>query len=479
MKRLLPIMCASLFAAALCGCSSAADLQEGSTAVAEPDSIEESVEVGESEGVEAVAVEEFSAVVQGDAANFIGEDGSFEGETFESTGDDENALRVSSAVVSLVDVVVNKSDGSSSSVENGDSYGLNAGLLVLNGAEVIVDDSTILTSAQGGSGIFSFGSGTSVIVSDSSIATMADDSSGIRVSAGASVVASDLEVETSGDSSPAIATDLGGGTIALYGGSYVSSGADSPAIFATAEVSANNATLTARGSEALLVEGSGALSLTNCEVTSSSASGDALEGEGGDEAGDLFAVVIRGSGADGDEEGDEAEDGDAQDDDAQDFATFSMEGGSLTGGDGLICVEGVSCSIELSGVDLTGNDESANLLNVVGVASGGSLEEGQTAVGAQVELVADGQELEGDVTVDDVSTLSLVLTGGSSFVGTVNIVDSETGGEAVEGNVSVVIEEGCTWTLTGDCSLSNLTNNGSIDYNGYTITMADGTVLSA
>ena len=39
------------------------------------------------------------------------------------------------------------------------------------------------------------------------------------------------------------------------------------------------------------------------------------------------------------------------------------------------------------------------------------------------------------------------------------------------------VEEGCTWTLTGDCTLTSLENNGSIEYNGYTITLADGTVL--
>lgn len=37
--------------------------------------------------------------------------------------------------------------------------------------------------------------------------------------------------------------------------------------------------------------------------------------------------------------------------------------------------------------------------------------------------------------------------------------------------------EGCTWKLTGDCTVTSLTNNGTIDFNGYTITLADGSVL--
>lgn len=39
------------------------------------------------------------------------------------------------------------------------------------------------------------------------------------------------------------------------------------------------------------------------------------------------------------------------------------------------------------------------------------------------------------------------------------------------------IAAGATWTLTGDCTLTSLENNGTLNLNGYTITLADGTVL--
>ena len=39
------------------------------------------------------------------------------------------------------------------------------------------------------------------------------------------------------------------------------------------------------------------------------------------------------------------------------------------------------------------------------------------------------------------------------------------------------IAAGVTWTLTGDCTLNSLENNGTLNLNGYTITLADGTVL--
>ncbi len=46
------------------------------------------------------------------------------------------------------------------------------------------------------------------------------------------------------------------------------------------------------------------------------------------------------------------------------------------------------------------------------------------------------------------------------------------------GNI-VFTESGAVWNLTGDCTLTSLTNNGTINFNGHTVTLADGTVLSA
>ena len=94
-----------------------------------------------------------------------------------------------------------------------------------------------------------------------------------------------------------------------------------------------------------------------------------------------------------------------------------------------------------------------------------------------MELTADGRTLEGDIVVDTISTLTMTLRNGSSFTGTIDIVENAEGGTAVSDNAVVTVESGCTWTLTGDCTLTSLTNHGTIDFNGHTITLADGTVL--
>ena len=89
-------------------------------------------------------------VTNGTSANTITEDTEVDGETYTSTSDDENALRVDGAVVTLKDITIEKTAGASSNTEDGDFYGQNAGLLVLNGATAMITGATVNTSHPAG-----------------------------------------------------------------------------------------------------------------------------------------------------------------------------------------------------------------------------------------------------------------------------------------------------------------------------------------
>ena len=158
-------------------------------------------------------------------------------------------------------------------------------------------------------------------------------------------------------------------------------------------------------------------------------------------------------------------------------STFTMEGGSLTGTAGdLFYITNTHSIITLKNAALSNLDPSGALLRVVGnSASRGWGTAGSN--GAQVELTAQAQTLEGNIFVDTISTLNLTLEDGTEFTGTVNILDNAQSSAAVDNNAVVTISEGCTWTLTGDCTITSLTNNGTLNLNGYTITLADGTVI--
>lgn len=396
-------------------------------------------------------------VTQGSSANTISEDGTYSKETYTSTGDDENALRVDGATVTLDGITVDKSGGATSNTENGDFYGVNAALLATGGATVTIKNATVTSSAQNGNGVFSYGSGTTVNISDSTITTTADNSGGLQTTGGGTTNASNLTVNTSGNSSAAIRSDRGGGTVNVSGGSYTSNGYNSPAVYSTADITVENATLTANNSEALVIEGKNSITLENCTVTGNMSD---TKGTSSDE--NVHNVMIY-----------QSMSGDAD----VGTSTFSMTGGSLTAKNGdMIYVTNTHCVLTLSGVTLKNEDSDGALLRVVGnSASHGWGTAGSN--GAQVEFTADGQVLTGDIVLDTISTLTMTLKNGSSFTGTVNIVENAQGGTAVSNNAEVTVESGCTWTLTGNCTLTSLTNNGTINFNGYTITLADGTVL--
>ncbi len=243
----------------------------------------------------------------------------------------------------------------------------------------------------------------------------------------------------------------------MDGGTYTSNGYNSPAVYSTAAITVKNAILTANSSEALVIEGKNSITLEDCAVTGSMSD---TQGASSDE--NVHNVMIY-----------QSMSGDAD----VGTSTFSMTGGSLTAKNGdMFYVTNTHCILTLSGVTLRSEDADGALLRVAGnSASHGWGTAGSN--GAQVEFTADAQVLEGDIIVDSISTLDLTLTGGSSFTGTVNITENAQGGAAVGSNAVVTIDSGCTWTLTGDCVISSLINSGTINFNGYTVTLADGTVL--
>lgn len=396
-------------------------------------------------------------VTQGTAANTIDTDGTYTAETYTSTGDDENALRVDGAEVTLTNITVDKASGATSNTEDGDFYGMNAALLATNGANVTITGAAVTSSAQNGNGVFSYGEGTVVNISDSTITTTADNSGGIQTTGGGTTNATNLTVKTSGNSSAAIRSDRGGGTVVVNKGTYESNGYNSPAVYSTADITVKNAPLTANNSEALVIEGQNSITLENCDVT-----GNMSDTQGSSSEENVHNVMIY-----------QSMSGDAE----VGTSNFSMTGGTLTSQNGdMFYVTNTHCTLSLSGVKIVNQDSDGVLMRVVGnSASHGWGTAGSN--GAQVDATFDSQTVEGDIVVDTISTLNLTLTNSSSFTGTINIIDNAEGGTAVDNNAVVTVEKGSTWTLTGNCTISSLDNQGTINYNGYTITLADGMVL--
>ena len=378
-------------------------------------------------------------VTNGTSANTITEDTEVDSETYTSTGDDENALRVDGATVTLKDITIEKTAGSSSNTEDGDFYGLNAGLLVLNGATATITGATVNTSVTNGNGVFSYGEGTVVNISDSTIRTTENNSGGIQTTGGGTMNAANLDVETQGNSAAAIRSDRGGGTVKVDGGSYVTNGTGSPAIYCTADISVSDATLTANASEGVVVEGKNSVALTDCDVT-----GNMSNTYNGDSDENIHCIMIY-----------QSMSGDAD----VGEAAFSAEGGSITAKTGdMFYITNTDCEITLKDVAFTlANDV---FLRVEGNSSSrGWGTEG--ANGGDVTLTADSQEFTGNILVDEISSLALTMKNGTSYEGAINP-------DGAGGTVDVTLDDNSTWTLTGDSYITSFDGDTSnITANGY------------
>lgn len=378
-------------------------------------------------------------VTNGSAANTIAEDSAINGKTYSSTGDDENALRIDGVAVTLDDITIEKTGGDSSNTENGDFYGQNAGLLVLNGGKANITNAEVNTNAVNGNGVFSYGEGTTVNISDSRIRTTKNNSGGIQTTGGGTTNAVNLDVETKGNSSAAIRSDRGGGTVNVSEGSYVTNGTGSPAVYCTADIHVTNAHLTANASEGVVVEGKNSVSLTDCSIV-----GNMSNTYHGDSDENIHNIMIY-----------QSMSGDAEIGEAY----FSAKGGSIISKSGdMFYVTNTDCEIHLENVAFTlANDV---FLRVEGNSSSrGWGTEG--ANGGDVVLTAIAQKMEGNILVDDISTLELTMKEGTAFTGTINP-------EGEGGTVKVSLDDDSVWTLTGDSYVSSFDGNAAnVEVNGY------------
>ena len=134
--------------------------------------------------------------------------------------------------------------------------------------------------------------------------------------------------------------------------------------------------------------------------------------------------------------------------------TFTMKGGYFENKNGAVFfVTHTTAIINLEDVSITNNDSNNLFLNSAKAAWGN---------GGAVTLNATNQEITGNITIDSTSTLNMNLSSGSEFTGAINSANTAK-------TVNLVIDSDSTWTLTGDSYVTSLTNNGTIDKDGYTL----------
>ncbi|WP_288269924.1 hypothetical protein [Dialister succinatiphilus] len=393
-------------------------------------------------------------VSQGSAARNVTEKGVLEDQVFGSTGNDENALRVTGALVTLKNVEIMKEEGTPSSTENGDFYGMNAALLATGGARVTIEDSSVHSAAPNGNGLFSYGKGTGIFAKNVTITTEGSHSGGLQTTGGALTEAENVTVSTAGNSSAAIRSDRGGGTVLVKGGTFRTEGYGSPAVYSTARISIEGADLSASRSEGAVIEGKNSIALKNCRMEGNMADTRLMGGETIKEE-NVHTIMIYQSMSGDAEEGTSA---------------FSMEGGSLLSHKGdVFYVTNTDCTIQLDNVKIQNEDPAGALLRVSG--NSGSRGWGKAGTnGGRARFTVQNQQMEGNILVDSISRLSMTLGKNSRWDGAL-LQETNDQGHDKDAGADLTIEKGATWNMTGDSTVYTLRNEGKIVTNGHTLTV--------
>ena len=367
---------------------------------------------------------------------------------YTSTESDENALIISGDIkATLTDIEVTKTGDS----DGGDAtsfYGTNSSVLAKGGSTLTIKGATITTNATGANGVFSYGGsattnntssdGTTINISDSKITTSKDNSGGIMTTGGGIMNATNLTIKTSGTSSAAIRTDRGGGTVTVTKGSYTTTGKGSPAVYSTADVTINDATLTSKSSEGIVIEGKNKVTLNNVKLTDTN---NTLNGKSTTYKNIFLYQSMSGDASVG-------------------SSTFTSTNSEIITNKGdTFYVTNTSAIINLTNNKITNNDKLGYLLRIQKDSWGSTGSNGGT-----VTLYATNQTLDGEIYVDNISTLTINLKDSSTFTGSINT-------DNIAKSVTLSLDKSSKLKLTKDTYVTSFANkdtkNTNIDFNGY------------
>ena len=355
-------------------------------------------------------------------------------QTYSSTEGSQNSLLVTNGTSKISSAKITKSGNSND--ENSDFYGTNAAVLVKNGI-LNIDGGSVTTNGSHANGVFAYANGT-INLTNTNIKTTSNNSGAIMVTGGGKLNATNVTAETDGNSSAPIRSDRGGGTMIVNGGKYTANGIGSPVIYSTANVTVNNATLISTKSEGAVVKGKNSITLNNVNLTDTNTT---LNGNF-----ETYKNIFIYQSMSGD--ADEC------------LASFSAKDSTITTNKGdTIFVTNTKATISLTNNKIINNDSTGAFLRIQSGKWGRS-----GSNGGDVTLNANNQTINGDIFVDNISTLNMKLTNGSNYTGKIN-------GNNTAKNITLSLDSTSKIKLTGDTYVTTLEDADSsysnINFNGY------------
>ena len=308
-------------------------------------------------------------------------------------------------------------------------FGTSAAFLCMPSSQIDIKDSVITTTGNGTAACFAYGTGSVIDISQSEIMTQNTNARALASTYHGNIYAAGSKISTNGMNSPAVFIGVNGGTIAVTGGEITTFGISSPAIYSEGTASLTGVKIKTSSSEAAVIEGKNSVSLTGCDIDTSSTT---------------FTLYRSNSG-----------------ETTKGLATLNIVGGKIDAKSGaLFYVANTDAKIYLQAVEIDSN--SSSLVNVVANEKWGEVGKN----GGKADIVANFQNLEGDIYADNLSEVKLELSALSTFEGTIN--SRNTAKQA-----DIILDGTSKWILTGNSFVSSITPGmadfSNIKDNGYTI----------
>ena len=314
-----------------------------------------------------------------------------------ATESDQSVVYITTNNITFTEPNLIKLSGESSNIENSEFYGVNAAVLV-QGGEVSITGGTITTKAKGGNAICATNKGKVTISGTKIVSTAVSSGRGLHATYGGQINAVNVDISSTGASCANLATDRGEGVVTCTGCQLSTTGAGSPLIYSTGQITVNNTKGTATGAQTVVVEGKNTANIfdkselycygtgnrnniDNCGVMIyQSMSGDAADGTGVLNCVDSTLEILK---------------------ESEIYTTAPM-----------FFVTNTKAVINLE--DCRINYGSNIFLDIKGTTEWGN--EGSN--GGEVTLNLNNQEIKGDITVDGISSLSIVMKN-SKITGTI------------------------------------------------------------
>ena len=364
------------------------------------------------------------------AYSLDGKKKSSKAETITTKEVDENTVLLrNKATLTMLDAVLNKT-GDTSNTDNSNFNGQNAIFLAAGNSYATLSDSILNSASEGANAIFATGSATKIFVNNVKIHTTGDSSRGLDATYAGTILADNVDITTAGAHSAALATDRGEGTITVRKAVLATSGTGSPCIYSTGDITLTEGVGIATNSECAVVEGKNSITLNETVLSGSANRGVMLY---------------------------QSFSGDAN----TGIARFTANNSKLTANAAgpMFYITNTSAEATLENTDLSFN---GNILIQVTSDKWGT----PGSNGGDFTFTGIHQILTGDILANNLSSINLNLTQGTTFSGAVNPDNTAKA-------ITIHLDEKSTWNVTADSYVTKLIDANqtlqNINTNGHTV----------